>query len=121
MNFLSKMLLCLMISFTLVEFPITKAHAQAGMITTSEVITEMSRTQADQTVSSFLNRTEVQAQLIKLGLSAKEAQRRLATLSDAEAKKLAQDMNSATAGGDAVGILVVVLIVLMIIYFAKRI
>lgn len=119
MKFLARMLLCLMISFTLVELPITKAHA--GMISTSEALVEMSRAQGESTVNQFLARTDVKDQLVKLGVSPEEAQKRIASLSESEVKKLATDIQKAQIGGDIGGILVIVLLVILIIYFAKRI
>lgn len=121
MNFLVRMLLCLVISFTLVEFPIMKGQAQAGMITTSEAVTQMSRAEGERNVSEFLNRTDVKGQMVKLGISPEEATRRLAGLSDIEVKKLAGDIEKANVGGDVTGILILVLVIILIIYFAKRI
>jgi hypothetical protein len=110
-----------MISFSLVEFPIMRSHAQAGMISTSEALTQMDRAQGERTVSEFLGRSDVKEQLVKLGVSPEEAGRRLASLSDAEVKKLSTDIDHATAGGDVTGILVVVLLVVLIIYLIKRV
>ena len=121
MKFLVRMLLCLMISFTLVELPILKGQAHAGMITTSAAVTEMSRAECERNVSEFLNRTDVKDQMVKLGLSSEEATRRLASLSDKEVRKLSGDIEKAQVGGDVTGILVIVLIVILIIYLAKRI
>ena len=119
MKFLVRMLLCLMISFTLVELPIMKAHA--GMITTTEAIAEMTRAEGASTVNEFLARTDVKDQLVKLGVSPEEAQKRVASLSENEVKKLATDIEKAQIGGDVGGILIIVLLVILIIYFAKRI
>lgn len=119
MKFLSRLLLCFIISFTLIELPITKAHA--GMISTTEAIAEMTRTQGENTVNAFLSRSDVKDQLVKLGVSPEEAQKRIASLSESEVKKLATDIEKAQIGGDVGGILVVVLLVILIIYFAKRI
>ncbi len=121
MNYLVRFLLCLMISTTLVEFPITKAHAATGMISTVEVVSEMSRAEAQTRVAEVLNRGDVQQQLVKMGISPEEANRRLAGLSDAEARSLASDIDDAQAGGDLGGILILVLVVVLIIYLVKRI
>ncbi len=121
MKFAIRMLLCLMISFSLTEFPIMKSHAQTGMITTGDAVTYMTRTQNQDKVAHFLSRTDVKDQLIKLGVTPEEAQIRVLTLSDAELNKLAGDIDHGTAGGSIAGILIIVLIVILIIYFAKRI
>lgn len=121
MKLLSRLMLCFMISFSLVEFPIMKSQAMAGMISTTEVLADMTRTQGEAQIKDFLSRTDVKDQLTKLGYSADDAQKKLALLSDSEVKKLSQDIEKASVGGDIGGILVIVLVVILIIYFAKRI
>ncbi|HXH75511.1 MAG TPA: PA2779 family protein [Bacteriovoracaceae bacterium] len=121
MKILVRMMLCLMISFTLVEIPIMKSQAYAGMISTTEAVADMSRADADKTMSQFLDRGDVKAQLVKMGVSPEEAGRRLAGLSDKEAKKLSTDIQTATLGGDIGGILILVLVIVLIIYLVKRI
>jgi hypothetical protein len=120
MKLLVRMMLCLMISFTLIQLPIIKS-AHAGMIATNEAVEIMTRAQSHQKVSNFIDRKDVQEQLVKLGVSPQEATKRLAGLSDAELRKIAGEIDKATIGGDVGGILVLVLLVLLIIYFAKRI
>jgi hypothetical protein len=119
MKLLARFVLSLMISFTLVELPVLKAHA--GMITTSEAVTEMSRAQGEKVVAQFLDRTDIQQKLVDLGIDPLEAHKRLASLSDKEVLKLSSDIDQATVGGNIGGILILVLIVLGIIYLAKRI
>ena len=114
------MMLCWMISFSLIELPIMKS-AHAGMITTTAAVDQLTRTQDHQKVMDFMGRKEVKDQMIKLGVSPEEAQMRVATLTDGELRKIAGDIDQNTAGGDIFGILALVLIVILIIYFAKRI
>ncbi len=111
MKILVRMMLCLMISFTLIELPIMKS-AHASMITTNEVLTE---------VANFMDRKDVQDQMVKFGVSPDEASKRVAGLSDAELRKIAGEIDKSTVGGDVGGILIVVLLVILIIYFIKRI
>lgn len=110
-------ILCLMISFTLVEAPV----ARANMISTTEALHEYSRTEAESHVTDFLKREDVKQELIKLGVGAEEATLRLASLSDSELKQMSKQIEAGQAGGDIIGILTVVLLVLLIIYLAKRI
>ncbi len=120
MKILVRMMLCLMISFTLVQLPIMKS-AHAGMIATNDAVEIMTRAQSHEKVANFIDRQDVKDQLVKFGVSPEEASKRLAGLSDAELKKLAGEIDKSTIGGDVGGILVLVLLVLLIIYFAKRI
>ena len=97
------------------------ADQSPQMIATETVVAEMNRAQAQEKVREFMAREDVQKELIKNGVSPQDAELRLASLSDHELKRLAQQMDQARAGGDVVGILVVVLLVLLVIYFAKRV
>ena len=119
MKFLIRMMLCLMISFTLTELPVMKA--QASMISTSEAFDFTKRDQAEKNVSEFLHRGDVKDQLVKLGLNPEEAQRRLASLSDKEVKELSADIEQSRAAGDLGGILVLVLLIVLIIFLVKRV
>lgn len=120
MKCLVRLMLCWMISFTLIEFPMMKS-AHAGMISTSTAVEQMTKTADHQKVADFMGRKEVQDQLIKLGVNPIEAQERVAGLSDNELRKIAGSIENNTAGGNIVGILTLVLLVILIIYFAKRI
>lgn len=120
MKTLVRMMLCLIISFTLIELPVMKS-AHASMITTNQVVSEMTRVESHERVANFMDRKDVQDQMIKLGVSPEEAQKRVASLSEAELRKITQEIDESTVGGDVGGILVLVVLVLLIIYLAKRI
>ncbi len=118
---LSRFILALMISFTLTELPIMKA--QAGLITTQEAFTEYSRGQGESTIHNFIARSDVKDKLIELGVDPFDAQKRISSLSDSDVKKLNNDIQRATIAGDigVGGILVLILVIILIIYFAQRI
>lgn len=120
MKYFSRLILALMISFTLTEVPIMRAHAE-GLISTHQAVENFNRSLGETNIHKFLDRTDVQEKLQSLGYSAEDAQRRIASLSDNEVKRLNDDIQKATLGGDIGGILVIVLLVILIIYFAKRI
>lgn len=119
MILLSRFILALMISFTLTELPIMKA--QAGLISTQEAFTNYTRGQGETTIHNFMARSDVKDKLVELGVDPIDAQKRIAGLSDRDVKKLSQDIEKATIAGNLGGILVLVLLVVLIIYFAKRI
>lgn len=119
MILLSRFILALMISFTLTEIPVMKA--QAGLITTQEAFSNYTRGQGETTIHNFMARSDVKDKLIELGVDPIDAQKRIAGLSDNDVKKLSHDIEKATVAGNVGGILVLVLLVLLIIYFAKRI
>jgi hypothetical protein len=100
---------------------VASAQVAEQMIATSEVVKELTRAQAEQNVRAKIEKAEVKSKLEALGISTEEVTKRLATLSDAELRDLSKQMDQAKYGGAVEGILVVVLLVLLIIYLAKRV
>jgi hypothetical protein len=84
--------------------------AQAGMVPTESAVTGAQRAR----VAEFLDRQDVQAQLQARGVSADEVKARVAALTDEEASQMASRIDSLPAGGDVLGILLTVFIVLLI-------
>jgi heme/copper-type cytochrome/quinol oxidase subunit 4 len=95
--------------------------ANQGMISTTQVVEQMNRRETEQKVQEFLSRNEVRSEFTKRGVSPDEVSARIASLTDQELNRLSQQMDQARYGGDVVGILVVVILVLLIIYLAKRV
>ena len=91
------------------------------MITTTEVVESLSRSEIEKRVRTHLSDQDVQNEFSKLGLSSEEISSRMASLSTSELNRLADQMDQARYGGNVVGILVVVILVLLIIYLAKRV
>lgn len=120
MRTIIKLIITYLISFTLIFIPQIKT-AHAGMITTDEALKELTTPKHLKDVVNYLDHEEVQKQLTKLGVDPREAQLRLANMSQQEVDQLAKDIESSTAGGEVIGLLTVVLLVVLIIYFAKRI
>ena len=85
--------------------------AQAGIINTD---TLLGTAQNRATVENFLARTEVQQQLTAMGADPAMAGLRAANLTDTEVQAMAERINTMPAGGDAVGAIVFVFLVLLI-------
>lgn len=98
------------------------SSSSVEMIPSSVVLNEISRAEgrleAEAEVRSFLQKSEVQSELAKQGLSAHEISARLASLSEQELQQLHGQVKEARAGGD---LLVTVFLVVLIIYFIQRI
>lgn len=94
------------------------ALAQEAMISTSDVVAGLDRTQTEHKINDFLTRSEVKEALMANGVSAEEVSSRLASLSETELRTLSTQVEQARAGGD---ILVTILIVVLIIFLIKRI
>jgi hypothetical protein len=86
-------------------------QAQAGMLPTDSVVASA----AKERVTTFLNRTDVRAQLESMGVNPADAKARVASLSDDEAAQLAAKIDNLPAGGDAAGALIGALLIVFIV------
>ena len=84
--------------------------ASAGVVATDELATSVEK----ERVKGFLDRAEVRAQLQNMGVDADSARARVDALTDAEANELAARIDQIPAGGDVLGVLLVIFIVLLI-------
>lgn len=92
--------------------------SKSEMISTSTVLADITRAEAEKNIRDYLQKSEVQSELIKQGVSPDEVSARLANLSEQEIKQLSGQVKEARAGGD---ILVAVLLVVLILILIKRI
>jgi hypothetical protein len=89
--------------------------AHAGVIDTATVL-EVSDRQANlDRVTSVLRQEAVQQRLQELGVDPAAAEARVAALSSAELAQMAEDLENAPAGGDALGLIGAVFLVLLIL------
>jgi|SRR5690606_40629884 len=89
--------------------------AYATVITTGEYLGAMDRQSALARVEAVLAREEVRGHLEQLGVAPEDAARRVHSLTDAELALLAERLESLPAGGDLLGVIGVVFIVLLIL------
>jgi hypothetical protein len=91
--------------------------AQAGIVSTGAIV----QTERDANLASIrgqLDRTEVRAQMEKMGVDATAVDQRIASLSDRELAQMSTQMQKAPAGGDgALVVIGLVFLVLMILEF----
>jgi hypothetical protein len=110
------------LSLCLAHIPeVASAEIADQMIPTQAVVDSLSRIDLESKIQAQLNREDLKNEFRKLGVSPDEVSQRVANLSDAELRQLSQQMDQARYGGDIIGILVIALVVVLIIYFAKRI
>jgi hypothetical protein len=88
--------------------------AQAGIVSSSEALVSTVQTDARAKVAAVLARDDVRAGLAERGLSAEQAQARVQAMSDDEVASLAGRIDQAPAGGDILGVLFTVFIILLI-------
>jgi hypothetical protein len=84
--------------------------SQAAMIATDSALAGRQRAQVER----LLERADVQARLRAHGVSAADVKVRVAALSDDEAAALAAKIDSLPAGGDLIGAVVLVFLILLL-------
>lgn len=89
--------------------------AQARIVATEEITAPTASQSASRdTVNQFLARDEVRQAMLGQGVTPQAAIERVAAMSDAEVAQLAGRIDQAPAGGDVLGILFTVFIVLLV-------
>jgi hypothetical protein len=90
--------------------------AQAGMIGTDQVVS--AATQVDRnTVMQFLGRADVTSQLQSLGIDPATAKDRVAAMTDSEVQMLADRIAAQPAGGDTLGVVLLLLVVGAVVWW----
>jgi hypothetical protein len=91
--------------------------AQARIVATEEITAPAAAstlTDTRATVNQFLARDEVRQAMLGQGVTPQAALERVAAMSDAEVAQLAGRIDQAPAGGDVLGVLFTVFIVLLV-------
>lgn len=89
--------------------------ANATMVGTEAVVHAVQAQQERARIHEALNREDVKAKLMSLGVEPSQVQARVDALTDEEAQRLAKQIDEMPAGGDSlIGALVFIFIVLLI-------
>jgi hypothetical protein len=89
--------------------------ARAGVITTQQYLSAVDREAARARIDAVLAREEVRSRLEHYGVDPVAADERIAALTDQELELLATELENLPAGGDLLGVVGVVFIVLLIL------
>ena len=101
----------LIVSTLMLGMPIQQANAE--MIATSEI--GSAHSQIDRAhIEAFMQREDVQKQLQAMGVDSNIAKERVASLSDEEVSRIAGKLDQIPAGGDIIGVLFAVFIILLV-------
>jgi len=92
-----------------------QAPAVAGVISTGEAASAARGESPRALVDATIARADVQGKLAELGVDAAVIEGRLAALSEQEIATLAEQIESAPAGGDALAVIGIVFVVLVIL------
>jgi hypothetical protein len=87
-------------------------NAQAGMVRTDEIVKPSSS--ARDRVMQTLARDDVRSALVAHGVDPSQVQARVNALTDDEAQQLAQRLDQLPAGGDAIGVILFIFVLLLI-------
>jgi hypothetical protein len=101
----------LLMSFTFVGFT---QSVHAAMISTEQAVAATTAQQNREKVAAALHRPDVAAELERMGVAKSEAEARVAALSDAEVAALAGRVDSLPAGGDIIGTVVFIFVLLLV-------
>jgi hypothetical protein len=89
--------------------------AEAGVITTQQYLSAIDRDAARKRIDAVLAREEVRSRLEQYGVDPVAAEERIAALTDQELELLATELENLPAGGDLLGVVGIVFIVLLIL------
>ncbi len=88
--------------------------AHAAMVGTEAVVQASQALAERDRLRDALNRTEVKQRLVSLGVDPAQVQARVDALTNEEAQRLAKQIDEMPAGGDAIGWLVFIFVLLII-------
>ena len=103
---------CLLLSLSLIVLPI--GPAQAAMIGNGQIIGEVQAELNRSDVLQILERAEAQQQLMALGVSPEVVKERISHMTDQEVAQLNQSLADLPAGGDVLGVILILFIVFII-------
>lgn len=101
--FLSFLILCL--SF---------AQAQAAIITNNQVIHQTEQASDREALLQVINRSDVQEQLLGMGVNTADIENRINQMTREEIAQLNQQLDTLPAGGDVLGVLLLIFIIFVI-------
>ena len=111
---LTKTGLAMLISAQLAITTTTATMAQAEMLGTEAAINKYVQHSDRSFLMDELQREEIRAEIVRLGVDPAEAEARLAALTDAEVASIMVQMEKDNAGADIVGTLFTIFIILLV-------
>ncbi len=102
----------LTLSLLLICAPISQA--QAAIIANAQLIDQVQQANDKDALLQTINRVDVQEQLLGMGVSTAELESRVNQMTQQEIAQLNQQINELPAGGDVLGIIVLIFIIFII-------
>jgi branched-subunit amino acid ABC-type transport system permease component len=105
-------ILTLTLSLLLICAPV--GQAQAAIIANAQLIDQVQQANDKNVLLQTINRVEVQQQLLSMGVTTTELENRVNQMTQQEIAQLNQQINELPAGGDVLGIIVLIFIIFVI-------
>lgn len=102
----------LILSLLLICAPISQA--QAAIIANAQLIDQVQQANDKDAFLQTINRVDVQEQLLGMGVKTADLESRISQMTQQEIAQLNQQINELPAGGDVLGVLVIIFIVFVI-------
>ena len=102
----------ILLSITLMSLSFTSA--QAAMISNDQVINQIQHSSATTELLQSINRADVKEQLLNMGVNAADIESRIKLMTHEEIAQLNQQIDELPAGGDVLGVLLIIFIVFVI-------
>ena len=102
----------ILLSITLMSMSFTSA--QAAMISNDLVINQLQHRSARTELLQTINRADVKEQLLNMGVKAEDIESRVKLMTHEEIAQLNQQIDELPAGGDVLGVILIVFIVFVI-------
>ena len=90
------------------------APLHAAMLSTEQIIERQSGPAKTDAIHAALARDDVRQRLVDMGVDPAHAEQRIAKLSDSQISELNQRLDELPAGGDALGLIVLIFLVFVI-------
>lgn len=107
-----KRTLALILSISLIS--LTFGQAQAAIITNNQVIHQAQQAIDKDALLQSINQADVQEQLANMGVATADIESRINQMTQEEIAQINQQMNELPAGGDVLGIIVLIFIIFII-------
>lgn len=102
----------IVLSVSLINLSI--GSAQAAMIANDQVINQVQQLNSKAELMHFISRADIQQQLLDMGVSTEDIEARINMMTDQEVAQLNQQLEDLPAGGDVLGVILIVFIIFVI-------
>lgn len=104
----------LILSALLVWSGVLVGSANAGVVSSSEMLVEQHQFEDKQAIKTFLDREDVKQQLVELGVSPSDVDSRIDAMTAGELAELNANLHDAPAGAGVLGVVLTIFIVFVI-------